>query len=403
MSQTTNLMLPYLAPGQAQKHVTVNESLRKLDAIVQLAVVSASTTAEPGSPADGAVYIVPAGKTGTHWAAYADGALGYYRDGAWVEIAPREGWLAWVRDDDEFLCFDGTGWEPLAGGGASDAGDVTFDAAGLAVLTGTDVQAALEEADAALDALSSGTVPDGDKGDITVSSGVWTIDNDTVTYAKLQNVSATDRLLGRDSSGAGDAEELTVGGGVEFTGSGGIQRSALTGDVTASAGSGATTIANDAVTYAKMQNVSAQNRLLGRKSSGAGDPEELTPAEGRALLAIPEVLIIAVGDETTTITSGAGKVAFRMPFAMTLSAVRASLVTASTSGGPFTVDINEGGTSILSTKLTIDDNEKTSTTAATAAVISDTALADDAEITIDVDDEGAGAKGLKVTLIGVRA
>jgi hypothetical protein len=66
------------------------------------------------------------------------------------------------------------------------------------------------------------------------------------------------------------------------------------------------------------------------------------------------------------------------------------------------VDINESGTTILSTKLTIDASEKTSTTAATAAVISDSALADDAEITIDIDGVGstiAGA-GLKIYLIG---
>lgn len=89
---------------------------------------------------------------------------------------------------------------------------------------------------------------------------------------------ATDRLLGRDTAGTGAPEALTVGGGLEFTGSGGIQRSALTGDVTASAGSGTTTIANDAVTYAKMQNVSATSRVLGRVTAGAGDVEELTPA-----------------------------------------------------------------------------------------------------------------------------
>lgn len=77
-------------------------------------------------------------------------------------------------------------------------------------------------------------------GDVTAgaNSNATTIANDSVTYAKMQNVSATDRLLGRDTAGAGDVEELTVGGGVEFTGSGGIQRSALSGDVTASAGSG---------------------------------------------------------------------------------------------------------------------------------------------------------------------
>lgn len=124
-------------------------------------------------------------------------------------------------------------------------------------------------------------VGDGDKGDITVSGvgTVWTIDDDAVTYAKIQNVSATDRLLGRDSAGAGNIEELTVGGGVEFTGSGGIQTSAFTGDVTKSSGGTTTTIANDAVTFAKMQNISSP-RLLGRATAGTGDVEQLTLGNG---------------------------------------------------------------------------------------------------------------------------
>ena len=93
-----------------------------------------------------------------------------------------------------------------------------------------------------------------------------------------------------------------------------------------------------------------------------------------------------------------------MPYAFTLTDVRASLATAQSCGSIFTVDINEGGASILSTKLTIDNGEKTSTTAATAAAISDAELADDAEITIDIDQIGDGtAKGLKVALIGRRA
>jgi hypothetical protein len=113
---------------------------------------------------------------------------------------------------------------------------------------------------------------------------------------------------------------------------------------------------------------------------------------------------VAASDETTALTTGTAKVTFRMPYAMTVTAVRASLSTAQASGSIFTVDINEGGTSVLSTKLTIDNTEKTSTTAATAAVISDSALADDAEITIDIDQIGNGsAKGLKVVLIGTRA
>ena len=115
------------------------------------------------------------------------------------------------------------------------------------------------------------------------------------------------------------------------------------------------------------------------------------------------VFQIACSDNTTAITSGTSKAYFRSPYAFTVTAVKASLLTAQTSGSIFTVDINEGGTSILSTKLTIDNNEKTSTTAATAAVISDTAIADDAEITIDVDQAGTSPAGLIVTIIGTRS
>lgn len=112
-------------------------------------------------------------------------------------------------------------------------------------------------------------------------------------------------------------------------------------------------------------------------------------------------IIIACGDENTAITAGTAKVTFRMPYAFTLTDVRASLKTAQASGSIFTVDVNENGTTILPTKLTIDNTEKTSTTAATPPVISDTELADDSEITIDVDQIGAsGATGLKVALIG---
>jgi hypothetical protein len=116
-----------------------------------------------------------------------------------------------------------------------------------------------------------------------------------------------------------------------------------------------------------------------------------------------EFIAIACSDETTAITTGTGKATFRMPYAFTLTAVRASVTTAPT-GSTIIIDINEGGSTILSTKLSIDASEKTSTTAASAAVISDTALADDAEITIDFDQVGstiAGA-GVKVYLIGTR-
>lgn len=108
---------------------------------------------------------------------------------------------------------------------------------------------------------------------------------------------------------------------------------------------------------------------------------------------------IACSDETTDLETGTAKATFRMPFAGTLTDVRASVTTAPV-GSTIIVDINEEGTSVLSTKLTIDASEKTSTTAATPHVISDSALADDSEITIDIDQIGSSTAGtgLKVWL-----
>lgn len=116
-----------------------------------------------------------------------------------------------------------------------------------------------------------------------------------------------------------------------------------------------------------------------------------------------EVICVPCSDESTPLVAGTALVTFRMPFAMLLTAVRASLTTPAATG-TITIDINEAGSTILSTKITIDATEETSVTAATPPVISDANLADDAKITIDLDDDADGAaEGLKVYLIGHRA
>ena len=121
-------------------------------------------------------------------------------------------------------------------------------------------------------------------------------------------------------------------------------------------------------------------------------------------LTTADIYVIACSDETTALTTGTGKITFRMPTAGTLTAVKATVTTAP-AGSALIVDINEGGTSVLSTKLSVDDGEKTSATAATPAVISDSALANDAEITIDIDQVGSGTAGagLKVNLYVTRS
>lgn len=139
-------------------------------------------------------------------------------------------------------------------------------------------------------------------------------------------------------------------------------------------------------------------------SSGDNDTSVATTAFVQdALAKQAEVLVYALGDESTAISTGAAKLTVRAPFAMTVLAVRASLVVASSSGDP-TFDINEAGSSILgSNKLSIDASEKTSVTAATATSITDPNIADDAELTFDIDVAGTGAKGPKIALYVVRA
>src|SRR5258705_1056533 len=131
----------------------------------------------------------------------------------------------------------------------------------------------------------SAVLNDGDKGDITVTSGgnVWTIDPNTITLAKMVSI-PTDTLLGRDTTGTGTVELIAVGGCIEFTDTGSLRLSTFSGDVTKSAGSTILTIPNDTIIYAKMQNVSATSRFIGRITSGSGDPEELTGTQATTLL-----------------------------------------------------------------------------------------------------------------------
>jgi len=118
---------------------------------------------------------------------------------------------------------------------------------------------------------------------------------------------------------------------------------------------------------------------------------------------LKQTIAIACGDEVTATAAATAVVTFHMPYAFTLTGIKAGVTTAPV-GSVLTVDLNEAGSTCLTTKLTIDAGEKTSGTAATAPVIGGAgpALADNALMTIDVDGVGsstAGA-GLKVYLIG---
>ncbi|MHA7898284.1 MAG: DUF2793 domain-containing protein [Henriciella sp.] len=108
MDFSAKLVLPYLLPNQAQKHVTLNESLRALDALVQLSVISRSEVTPPASPEDGDRYIVADGGTSA-WAGW-DGHVASFQDGSWRGHVPQAGWMAWVEADNGQVVFDGSAW-----------------------------------------------------------------------------------------------------------------------------------------------------------------------------------------------------------------------------------------------------------------------------------------------------
>jgi|TARA_R110000824_G_scaffold55105_1_gene151909 hypothetical protein len=149
--------------------------------------------------------------------------------------------------------------------------------------------------------------------------------------------------------------------------------------------------------------VGSDGKVLTAKASEATGLSWETPT----VYDVNQSFIIACSDESTALTTGTAKVSFRMPYAFTLTAgeggVRASCNQAPT-GAILTMDINEAGSTILSTKLTIAIGSTTSV-GGTAPVISDVNLADNALMTIDIDQIGSTnpGTGLKVTLIGVKA
>jgi len=109
---TAQFDLPFLTASQAQKHVTVNEALRVLDAVAQLSVLDRDLTVPPVSPSEGDRYIVATGATGA-WSGW-DGNIAAWLDGAWLRLVPVPGWVVWVEDESELVVRKGGAWEQFA-------------------------------------------------------------------------------------------------------------------------------------------------------------------------------------------------------------------------------------------------------------------------------------------------
>ena len=111
MDQSARLSLPYLLPAQAQKHVTHNEALARLDLLVQLAVEGFGAESPPAAPTAGQIWALGPAPTGA-WAGHGD-EIAAWIDDAWVFVTPAPGWVAADKSGGALRLRGATGWTPL--------------------------------------------------------------------------------------------------------------------------------------------------------------------------------------------------------------------------------------------------------------------------------------------------
>tara|TARA_R110000772_G_scaffold41597_7_gene96837 strand:- start:107 stop:1123 length:1017 start_codon:yes stop_codon:yes gene_type:complete len=114
MDSAPRLALPYLLPNQAQKHVTLNQSLQTLDIMTGLSVRSRMLSAQPATPVEGDGYILPADDSGDAWTGFEPDSVAAYLDGTWITLAPPERCRAWVENEHTLIVFTSGAWTALS-------------------------------------------------------------------------------------------------------------------------------------------------------------------------------------------------------------------------------------------------------------------------------------------------
>ena len=281
---TTHLLLPYILASQAQKHVTHNEALRLLDAMVQLSVLDRTRTAPPVSPTDGDRHIVASGATGL-WAGW-DLNVAFWVDGVWMRLVPRPGWLAWIAAEQTFVVWNGSSWDLV--GEPVDVSDAVFSLVNDAdptkkalfslsgITTGSTRTFSLPNTSSELAILAGTQTFTGNKtfsGSLTASGAVSIIG--TLTASGTVTISAAAASIGT----AITAATYGMGTGVNPTGvtktlnlgTGGASGSTTVVNIgSATAGAGGTTVVNtptvtfaSAVTQVGMPQANLTAQLLG--------------------------------------------------------------------------------------------------------------------------------------------
>lgn len=290
---TTHLLLPYILAAQAQKHVTHNEALRLLDAVVQLSVLDRDLTAPPASPADGDRYIVASGATGV-WAGW-DLNVTTWVDGVWMRLVPRPGWLAWIADEATFFVWNGSAWQPV--GVPQDVSDAIFSLVNDADPT--------KRALFSLSGISTATtrtftLPN-TSSELAILAGTQTF-NGNKTFSGTLTASGTVTMSGAAATIGTSAATATYGMGTGATttgltktvnlGTGGASGSNTVVNIgSATAGAGGTTVINtptvtfaNAVTQVGMPQANLTAQLLGLGGATADATNRLSANTPNVLL-----------------------------------------------------------------------------------------------------------------------
>jgi hypothetical protein len=254
MSDTAHLGLPLLEAAQAQKHVTHNEALLRLDTAVQLSVLSRAAATPPATPGEGDRYLVAAAPTAA-WAGH-PGEIAAFTQGAWHFASPQIGWRLWCQDEELFLLYDGTTWRNLQG-------------------TPSLQNVALVGVNATADATNKLTV---------ASAGVLFNHAGTDQRVKINKNTAADTASLLFQSGFSGRAEFGLTGDDDFHVKVSPNGSTWQEAINVNRTSGLVTLTNNSVGNAALADMPTAT-FKGRTTAGTGDPENLTAAQATALLA----------------------------------------------------------------------------------------------------------------------